>query len=35
MKYDFDELIQRHGTYSTQWDFISDRFKRNDILKQI
>lgn len=32
MKYNFDEFIDRKGTYSTQWDFISDRFGRNDIL---
>ncbi len=32
MRYDFDQLINRHNTYSTQWDYISDRFGRNDIL---
>ncbi|MFD0896610.1 MalY/PatB family protein [Loigolactobacillus binensis] len=32
MKYNFDHIIDRHGTYSTQWDYIADRFGRNDIL---
>jgi len=32
MHYNFDEVHSRLGTYSTQWDFISDRFGRNDIL---
>jgi cystathionine beta-lyase len=32
MDYDFDQIIDRHGTYSTQWDYIKDRFGRNDIL---
>lgn len=32
MNYNFDEVHNRKGTYSTQWDFISDRFGRNDIL---
>lgn len=32
MQYDFDHVIDRHGTYSTQWDYIVDRFGRNDIL---
>lgn len=31
-KYDFDRVIDRHGTFSTQWDYIADRFGRNDIL---
>ncbi|MDG3061252.1 pyridoxal phosphate-dependent aminotransferase [Lacticaseibacillus casei] len=31
-KYDFDHVIDRHGTFSTQWDYIADRFGRNDIL---
>ncbi|CAH0415894.1 PatB family C-S lyase [Periweissella fabaria] len=31
-KYDFDKLIDRHNTYSTQWDYISDRFGHDDIL---
>lgn len=28
----FDKIINRKGTYSTQWDYISDRFGKNDIL---
>ncbi|ASN04299.1 MalY/PatB family protein [Virgibacillus necropolis] len=28
----FDRIINRKGTYSTQWDYIEDRFGRNDIL---
>lgn len=32
MSYDFDERIERKGTYSTQWDFIADRFGAADIL---
>lgn len=31
-KYNFDEVIDRKNTYSTQWDYIEDRFGRNDIL---
>ena len=30
--YDFDHVIDRRGTFSTQWDYIADRFGRNDIL---
>lgn len=30
--YDFNKVIDRHGTFSTQWDYISDRFGREDIL---
>ncbi|MCL2567538.1 MAG: pyridoxal phosphate-dependent aminotransferase [Alphaproteobacteria bacterium] len=29
---DFDEVINRLGTYSTQWDYTADRFGRDDIL---
>ncbi|WP_125980719.1 MalY/PatB family protein [Loigolactobacillus iwatensis] len=32
MKIDFDKVIDRHHTSSTQWDYISDRFGREDIL---
>lgn len=32
MKYNFDNVIDRKNTYSTQWDYIADRFGRNDIL---
>ena len=28
MKYDFDEVIERRGTYCTQWDYIEDRFEK-------
>lgn len=28
----FDELIDRKGTYCTQWDYIEDRFGVNDLL---
>lgn len=31
-KYDFNRVINRKNTYSTQWDYIVDRFGRNDIL---
>ena len=30
MKYDFDEVIERRGTYCTQWDYIEDRFGEKD-----
>lgn len=32
MIYDFDQIIDRKHTYSTQWDFISDRFGKSDLL---
>lgn len=32
MKYNFDQVINRRGTYSTQWDYIQDRFGRSDII---
>lgn len=32
MKYNFDEIMDRRGTYSTQWDFIEDRFGEKDLL---
>lgn len=32
MKYNFDEVINRKNTYSTQWDYIQDRFGVSDIL---
>lgn len=31
-KINFNEIINRKGTYSTQWDYIKDRFGRDDIL---
>ena len=27
MKYDFDEVIERRGTYCTQWDYIVFYFR--------
>lgn len=32
MRYDFDTVIDRRGTYSTQWDYAADRFGRADVL---
>lgn len=32
MRYDFDRVIDRMGTYSTQWDYAADRFGRSDVL---
>lgn len=32
MKYNFDEVVNRKNTYSTQWDFIQDRFGVSDLL---
>ena len=32
MRYDFDRVIDRMGTYSTQWDYAADRFGRPDVL---
>ncbi len=32
MKYDFDNNVDRKGTYCTQWDYISDRFGSDDVL---
>ncbi len=32
MRYDFDRVINRMGTYSTQWDYAADRFGRSDVL---
>lgn len=31
-KYNFGEIIDRRGTYCTQWDYIADRFGRGDLL---
>lgn len=28
----FDEEINRHGTYCTQWDYVADRFGTSDLL---
>ena len=32
MKYDFDEIHNRLGTYCTQWDYIEDRFHKKDLI---
>ncbi|PEJ57711.1 MULTISPECIES: MalY/PatB family protein [unclassified Bacillus (in: firmicutes)] len=32
MKYKFDQMIDRTGTYCTQWDYIEDRFGEPDLL---
>lgn len=32
MKYNFDKVIDRRGTFSTQWDYIEDRFGEKDLL---
>ena len=32
MPIDFDKIIDRKGTYCTQWDFATDRFGKNDVL---
>lgn len=32
MNYNFDEIIDRRGTYCTQWDYIEDRFGEKDLL---
>lgn len=32
MTVDFNRIIDRHNTYSTQWDYAKDRFGRNDVL---
>ena len=29
---DFDEVINRHGTYCTQWDYAVDRFGSSDVI---
>jgi len=32
MRYDFDQIIDRRGTFCTQWDYIEDRFGEKDLL---
>ena len=32
MRYDFDTIIDRRGTFCTQWDYIEDRFGEKDLL---
>jgi cystathionine beta-lyase len=31
-KIDFDTVVNRYGTYSTQWDFVKDRFGKDNLL---
>lgn len=31
-RYDFDTVIDRHGSWCTQWDFVADRFGVMDLL---
>ena len=30
--FDFDRVVDRHGTYCTQWDYVADRFGHADLL---
>ncbi|WP_067710353.1 MalY/PatB family protein [Erwinia sp. ErVv1] len=30
--FDFDRVTDRHGSWCTQWDFVADRFGRDDLL---
>ena len=32
MSTDFDSVVNRYGTYSTQWDYVKDRFGESDLL---
>ncbi|WP_373893794.1 MalY/PatB family protein [Virgibacillus sp. CBA3643] len=32
MSINFDKVVNRKGTYCTQWDFSADRFGKNDVL---
>lgn len=32
MDYNFDEVIDRRGTFCTQWDYVKDRFGEGDLL---
>ena len=29
---EFDKIIERKGTFCTQWDFVEDRFGQKDLL---
>ena len=29
---DFDRVVDRHGSWCTQWDFVADRFGVADLL---
>ena len=32
MNYNFDEIINRHGTDSVKWDAVENRWGRNDLI---
>ena len=32
MNYNFDEIINRNGTYSVKWDAVESRWGRNDLI---
>lgn len=32
MQHDFNETIDRKGTFCTQWDYVEDRFGEKDLL---
>ena len=32
MHYNFDEIINRHGTDSVKWDAVENRWGRNDLI---
>ncbi len=32
VSFDFSTPLDRHGTWCTQWDYVSDRFGRADLL---
>lgn len=31
-KVDFNKTVNRYGTYSTQWDYVKDRFGEENLL---
>ena len=35
MKYNFDEVINRYGTNSLKFDFVSERGMPNDVLPKL
>lgn len=30
--FDFSQVVDRHGTWCTQWDYVADRFGTADLL---
>lgn len=30
--FDFSKVVDRHGTWCTQWDYVADRFGTADLL---